>query len=151
MNRKNQTAKIILLYASRRSVEKSMSGISPPNPPSGEVVPFPPRTDGVPQSALAPGGSGPHDPGMEARVAKLESDVFHIRSDISEIKTILGRLAPRIDEMYGKLPFFATKEDVASLKFEIERRPTRRQSVLDIFYIVTIIGGLLTLGSKLLH
>ena len=32
------------------------------------------------------GGSGPHDPGMEARVAKLEADVGHIQSDVTEIK-----------------------------------------------------------------
>ena len=29
---------------------------------------------------------GPYDPGMEARVAKLESDVGHIQRDVSEIK-----------------------------------------------------------------
>jgi hypothetical protein len=102
-------------------------------------------------TSLAPGGSGPHDPGMAERVAKLEADVGHIRSDISEIKAILGRLAPRIDEMYGKLSFFATKEDIANLKLEIEKRPTRRQSVLDILYIVTIVTGVMTFGSKLLH
>ena len=85
---------------------------------------------------------------MEARVAKLESDVGHIRSDISEIKGILGRLAPRIDEMYGKLPYFATKEDVANLKIEIEKRPTRRQSILDIFSVVGLIGVLLTIPIK---
>src|SRR6266700_666664 len=108
-----------------------MAGIRPPNPPSGEVIPLRPGmgpSPDVPNADLAPGGSGPHDPGMEARVAKLESDVGHIRSDTSEIKAILARLAPRIDEMYGKLTFFATKEDVANLKLEIERRPTRRQS-----------------------
>jgi hypothetical protein len=38
-------------------------------------------------TALAGSGSGPHDPGMEVRVAKLESDVGHIQRDIGEIKT----------------------------------------------------------------
>lgn len=38
------------------------------------------------RTGLAGGGSGPHDPGMEARVAKLESDVGHIQQDIGEIK-----------------------------------------------------------------
>ena len=35
---------------------------------------------------LASGESGPHDPGMEARIAKLESDVGHIQTDIGEMK-----------------------------------------------------------------
>jgi hypothetical protein len=38
-------------------------------------------------SALAGGGSGPHDPGMEARIAKLEADVGHVQRDIGDIKT----------------------------------------------------------------
>jgi hypothetical protein len=43
------------------------------------------------------GGSGPHDPGMEARVAKLESDVGHIQIDMAEIKTDLRDLGRRLD------------------------------------------------------
>ena len=100
---------------------------------------------------LAPGGSGPHDPGMEPRVARLESDVGHIRSDISEIKSTLGRLAPRIDEMYGKLSYFASKEDIANVRTDIDKRPTRRQSVFDIVLIAGFIGTILTVGSKLAH
>ena len=125
--------------------------ITPPGPGESNVFPLRPDDAPAPQFPLAPGGSGPHDPGMEARVAKLESDVGHIRADISEIKTILGRLAPLIDQMYGKLPFFATKEDVANLRAEIDKRPTRRQSVLDIFTIVGAIGAVLTIGAKLAH
>ena len=34
---------------------------------------------------LAQGGGGPHDPGMQARVAKLEAHIEHIQSDV-EIK-----------------------------------------------------------------
>ena len=40
---------------------------------------------GRPQLATA--GGGPHDPGMEARVAKLEAHIEHIQSDINEIKS----------------------------------------------------------------
>ncbi len=47
---------------------------------------FSSRSDGRNRLSLASGGSGPHDPGMEARVAKLESDVGHIQRDIAEIK-----------------------------------------------------------------
>jgi uncharacterized protein YceH (UPF0502 family) len=61
--------------------------------------------------------SGPHRDagGLEPRVGRLEADV-------AEIKAILNRLAPRIDEMYGfltaKLPELATKAEVADLRTE---------------------------------
>jgi hypothetical protein len=102
-------------------------------------------------ATLATAGGGPYDPGMEARIAKLESDVSYIRSDMTEIKGLLGRLAPRIDEMYGRQSTLATQADLANLRIEIERRPTRRQTVVDLFTIVTLVGGLLTLGSHLAH
>ncbi len=43
-------------------------------------------------SQLAAAGGGPHDPGMEARVAKLEAHVEHIRSDLNEIKLDLREI-----------------------------------------------------------
>ena len=118
---------------------------------------------------LADGDPGSHDPAMEARLARVESDIGHIKSDISEIKGVLGRLAPRIDEIYGKIPHLATKEDlarhelatredfarlelstkenIARLAAEIEKRPTRRQTMVDVAMIV----GLITLGTRLAH
>ena len=36
---------------------------------------------------LATSGGGPHDPGMEARVAKLEAHIEHIQGDLAEIKS----------------------------------------------------------------
>lgn len=39
------------------------------------------------QRPLEGGPSGPHDGGMEARIAKLEAHVGHIQSDIADIKT----------------------------------------------------------------
>jgi hypothetical protein len=45
-----------------------------------EIVPLNP-----PQVATA--GGGPHDPGMEVRVAKLEAHIEHIQGDLNEIKS----------------------------------------------------------------
>ena len=102
---------------------------------------------------VAGDGSGPHDPGMEVRVAKLESDVGHIRDGVSEIRGVLARLAPIIDRMDGfqqaTLPNLATKVELVDLKYQIEKRPTRRQTVLDVGLIVGIIGSLITIGAKL--
>jgi hypothetical protein len=45
----------------------------------------------IPRAGMGSAG-GPYDPGMEARVAKLESDVGHIQRDVSDIKTDLREL-----------------------------------------------------------
>ena len=140
-------------------------------------------------NSLGGGDPASHDSGMEARLARVESDIGHVRSDTSEIKSLLARLAPRIDEIYGKLPFLATKEDLARLELgtkqefarlelgtkrdlastkqdlarfelrtteelarlaaEIEKRPTRRQTMVDVAMIVGLIGTLITLGTRL--
>jgi hypothetical protein len=84
------------------------------------------------QSATsAPSGSGPYDPGMEARVAKLEAAVEHIQEDVRDIKGTLAQLAPVVNRMDGflqaTLPHLATKSEIAGLRTEMERRPTARQ------------------------
>lgn len=60
--------------------------------------------------AIDPGGGGPHDPGMEARVARLEDDMKElkadmkaIRSDLSDIKVKLGALDGRFAGLEGRL------------------------------------------------
>lgn len=53
---------------------------------SANIVPFPADT------GLAGGPSGPHDGGMEARVAKLEASLAHVEADVTEIKTDLREL-----------------------------------------------------------
>jgi chromosome segregation ATPase len=137
---------------------------------------------------MADTGTPSHGTGLEPRVARLEADV-------AEIKSILNRLAPRIDEMYGfltaKLPELATKaeaaelrtetkteiaelrtetrteiagvrtelaalrtelkSEIAELRIEIMQRPTRRQTVFDIFSVVELIGVILTIAARFAH
>jgi hypothetical protein len=95
------------------------------------------------------------EPGLEARVARLESDVGHIRGDIAEIKATLNRLAPLIDEFRGfmaaTLPTLATKVELAELRaelrLEIAQRPTRRQAVYDMFAVVGPVGAALAIAT----
>ena len=68
--------------------------------------------------------------GLEARVARLETDV-------GEIRAILNRLASRIDEMYGfmtaKLPELATKADLTNLRAWVETEfATQRSEFSDL-------------------
>src|SRR3954470_193277 len=68
---------------------------------------------------------------MEARIARLEASVGHIREDVRDIKAALAQLVPVVYRMDGflqaTLPALATRADVereaASLRLEIERRP----------------------------
>lgn len=110
--------------------------------------------------ALAPSGSGPHDPGMEARVAKLEAAVEHIQEDVRDIKGTLAQLAPVVNRMDGFLQAtlptlasksdvaglatkgemnalaLATKDDVAIVRVAIEKRPTAAQITATVGLIV---------------
>ncbi len=58
---------------------------------------------------VAPDEFGPHDPGMDARVSKLEEEM-------GDVRAILRRLEPMIVRMDAQLPYLATKEDVAALR-----------------------------------
>ena len=78
---------------------------------------------------LATAGGGPHDPGMEVRVARLEAALEHLHADMAEVKAVLGRLEPKISEMFGACPHLATKADVV-------KRPT----VAGIIAIVAVIA-----------
>ena len=126
---------------------------------------------------MADTGGPSYEPGLEARVSRLESDVAHMREDIAEIKATLDRLAPRIDELHGflnaVLPTLATKADLADLRAELKsevadlraelkseiadlrllimQRPTHRQTVYDIFAIVGLIGTGLATATRLIH
>jgi hypothetical protein len=92
--------------------------------------------------------------------------------DVSENRSILNRLAPRIDEVYGfltaKLPELArslraetktqiadlrteTQTQIADLRPEIAQRPTRRQSIFDILAVVGLIGAILTIAKHFAH
>jgi hypothetical protein len=82
-------------------------------------------------SQLASMGGGPHDPGMEARVAKLEAAMEHLQADMAEVKAVLGRLEPKISEMFGAFPHLATKADVV-------KRPT----VAGIIAIIAVIAAI---------
>jgi hypothetical protein len=84
---------------------------------------------------LAPSGSGPHDPGMEARVAKVEATVENIQTGVQDIKGILARLVPVLDRMdgfvQGKMPHLATKEDM-------EKRPTWARITATVAFIALL-------------
>jgi hypothetical protein len=80
-------------------------------------------------------GGGPHDPGMEARIAKLEADVSHIQRDVSDIKASLAQIVPVVNRVDGflqaKLPHLATKEDM-------EKRPTWARITATVGFVALV-------------
>jgi hypothetical protein len=54
-------------------------------------------------TALAGGGSGPHDPGMEQRMTSLEGAVGEIRSDLKNILRDIQRVSLDVAEIKGKV------------------------------------------------
>jgi len=60
-----------------------------------------------------------HDPGMEARVERLERDV-------TDIKATLGRLEPIVVSMAAQIPYLATKADLEALRGELRTELARK-------------------------
>lgn len=98
---------------------------------------------------LAASGGGPHDPGMEARVAKLEAAVEHLQGDMTEVRAALGRLEPKISEMAGNFPHLATKAEISQMigafphlatKADLAKRPT-------IAGIIAIVAAIAAIAS----
>ncbi len=82
-----------------------------------------------PREMTAATGGGPHDPGVEARVAKLEAAVEHLQADMTEVRASLSRVEPRIAKMAGAFPYLATKADLG-----------KRLTVAGIITIVALIA-----------
>jgi hypothetical protein len=54
-----------------------------------------------------------HDPGMEARVERLEQDM-------REVKAALGRLEPMVVSIFAQMAHVATKAEFAALRGEMK-------------------------------
>jgi len=74
----------------------------------------------------------------------------------SETKEALRQLAPKIEDIAGfvkhRLPTLVDKSDltnaIAGLRAEIEKRPTRRQAILDMTWVFGLIGSAIAFGSR---
>jgi hypothetical protein len=93
-----------------------MSGITPPNPPEGKVVPFPGTDDArrLPEQerAIETGGRPPHPPSMDIgdRLARVESGLDWIKV----ILTLIGAV------MIGGFTFFGVRFDRLDAKIEAQ-------------------------------
>jgi len=93
------------------------------------------------------------DAGVQAqRMERIE----HTSADIKEA---LARLLPRLEDISGfikhRAPELASKADLqllgSDLTEQISKRPTRRQAIFDIAWIVGVIIAAVTFGSRIAH
>lgn len=60
------------------------------------------------------GGGGPHDPGMENRVTRLEAQFEHVVRDLDEIKADVKGLASRFDKLAENMATLPTRRDLTT-------------------------------------
>ena len=97
---------------------------------------------------------------MEARVAKLESDVGHIMRDVSEIKQKLERVADDVNDLKvsitavsGRQDAFVTRFDVLDKKIDgLDKKFATKEDLQSALHsqtkwlvisMITIVGGLI--------
>lgn len=81
-----------------------------------------------------------------------------VERSTSEIKVVLGQIAPKIDDVAGFIkhrgPSLVDKAELIGIKgqlsSEIEKRPTRRVAIFDIAWVVGLIGSAMALGARFL-
>ncbi|WP_157830660.1 hypothetical protein [Aeromonas sobria] len=64
-------------------------------------------------------GNDGGDGSMEARVAKLESDVGHIMRDVSEIKQKLGRVADDVNDLKVSVTSLSVRQDAFMARLDV--------------------------------
>jgi len=87
------------------------------------------------------------------------SRIDGVERSTGDIKEALRQLLPKLENLSGfathRAPSLVDKADIANLKAElkaeIEKRPTRRQTIADIALIVGVIAAAVTLGSRVVH
>lgn len=98
------------------------------------------------------GGSGPHDPGMEIRVAALEIGVQDVKAGIARIETLLTAVATKadvakVDDRVRKIETDTLPKlgaEVAELKGRVSQLPTTTAIFACMGSLVTLvlaIGG----------
>ena len=131
--------------------------------PSKSQVPRPPEPSEIAQTNPKGTTRSYDEMNTGQMVFELQGTVGEIKARIEgmerDIKESLRSLAPKLEDISGfvkhRAPNLMDKADLAEvkaeLKAEIAKRPTRRQSITDVAWIVGLIGTALTIGSHLAH
>ena len=92
---------------------------------------------------LVPPRPEPHDPGMEARVAKLEEAVREVRTDTKAMRQQIAALATGLDSLRQYVAKLT--QDVAKLTVDLARidgRVSQMPTLLQLITVVIAIWGM---------
>lgn len=90
--------------------------------------------------ALATGGGGPHDPGMDAlirRVDQLEGDVKGIKGTLERLEPMIVRIDERLNAVCTKEDLGKVAERVAKIEGAVEKLPTTLHL---LGFVVAVLG-----------
>ena len=74
------------------------------------------------------------------QIAGVGTEIVDLRA---ETKTQIADLRPET-----KAEFADVRRELVELRLEIVQRPTRRQSIFDIFAVVGLIGAILSIAAR---
>lgn len=114
---------------------------------SDNIHPFPDR--GVSLDPLAKGGGGPHDPGMEARVAAVEIRLGQVENRLERLDTRMDGIDTRLRGVETKLSEIGGKMDLLTDQI-VGKLPSWWQMPAVIGSTIAVLAALYSLG-KLAH
>jgi|SRR5271163_241502 len=86
----------------------------------------------------------------KTQIAGVETEIAGLRV---ETKTQIADVGAEIAGLRAetKAEFADVRREIVELRLEIVRRPTRRQSIFDIFAVVGLVGAILTIAARFEH
>lgn len=108
-----------------------------------------PAAESESHEALKGSDDGGTLPPMEGRIAKLEANMEHVRSELAKLATVPADLAT-VKERTAHMP---TKADVlVAVDTAIEKAAVKTQrTTMLVGAAITIVLGLINIGSRLIH
>jgi chromosome segregation ATPase len=88
--------------------------------------------------------------GLTGLRTELKAEAVDLRTELkAEVADLRTEIRAEATDLRGELKAEAAdlRGEMAELRIEIMRRPTRRQSIFDIFAVVGLIGAVLTIAA----
>jgi predicted membrane-bound dolichyl-phosphate-mannose-protein mannosyltransferase len=117
-----------------------------------QAFPRPLGEGGGEKPVVAGGGSGPYDPGMDARVSVLETHMEYVRADLAEIKAEQKVTSAAIASLAAATEKLSAKVDATEVRLSAQMAtlPTRsdlrnyytQSLAIGFAFLVLVVGGI---------